>query len=57
MSNNLKKELKQLIQSTRPKISLGDSRIGYQYLEYKKGNQTFDFPIKSATIATFHQTP
>ena len=56
MTNNLKKELKKLIQSSRPKITQGDARIGYQYLEYKKGDRAFEFPIKSATIATFHQS-
>lgn len=56
MNDKLKKELKQLIKSTKPKISQGDSRIGYQYLEYQRKEEVINFPIAAATVATFHQS-
>ncbi len=56
MNDKLKKELTQLIQSTKPKISQGDSRIGYSYLEYQRKEEIINFPIAAATMATFHQS-
>lgn len=47
----LQKQLKNLINRNKPKISQGDSRNGYQLLLVEKRNKTFDFPIKDFTIA------
>ncbi len=48
---DLKKELRKLINKNKPKVSQGDSRDGYQSLKIEKGNSSFEFPIKEGTIA------
>ncbi len=48
---DLKKELRKLINKNKPKVSQGDSRNGYQSLKIEKRNSSFELPIKEGTIA------
>ena len=47
----LKRQLRQLINKNKPKVSQGDSRNGYQSLKIEKRNSSFELPIKEGTIA------